>query len=152
MSVIRVHKTANFTVMSNYHFKEKPIAEKPILVCPTSAKPIEEKPTQLNTNLIKNLYNQLYNELNTKDEELIGLYKEYISVRENMKAPLNEVSLEKLINRAKRLSNNNPRVEKILLETAIINGWKNIYPPRESELERMNQEVQSELREMFGLE
>ena len=28
MSVIRVHKTANFTVMSNYHFKEKKMSLK----------------------------------------------------------------------------------------------------------------------------
>ena len=28
MSVIRVHKTSNFTVMSNYHFKEKKMSLK----------------------------------------------------------------------------------------------------------------------------
>ena len=28
MSVMRVHKTANFTVMSNYHFKEKKMSLK----------------------------------------------------------------------------------------------------------------------------
>lgn len=229
MSVIRVHKTANFTVMSNYHFKEKkmslkakgllslmlslpddwdysvaglatlskdgkdsimsalgelekfrylertrltddkgrfagieynifeqpqekPVADNPILDCPTSAEPILEKPQQLNTNLINYLYDKLFTLLNTNDPELIALYRDYIDTRDKMKAPLTELSLEKLINRAKRLSNNNVRIEKILLESAIINGWKNIYPPRESELERMNQETQRELRSLFGLE
>lgn len=28
MSIVRVHKTANFTVMSNYHFKEKKMSLK----------------------------------------------------------------------------------------------------------------------------
>lgn len=28
MSIVRVHKTANFTVMSNYHFKERKMSLK----------------------------------------------------------------------------------------------------------------------------
>lgn len=229
MSVIRVHKTANFTVMSNYHFKEKkmslkakgllslmlslpddwdysvaglatlskdgkdsimsalgelekfrylerkrltdekgrfagieynifeqpqemPVADNPILDCPTKAEPISAEPQQLNTYLINNLKDKVFELLNTNDPELISLYREYIDSREKMNAPLNELSLEKLISRAKRLSNDNVRIEKILLESAIINGWKNIYPPRESEIERMNADMRNELRDLFGLE
>lgn len=229
MSVIRVHKTANFTVMSNYHFKEKkmslkakgllslmlslpddwdysvaglttlskdgkdsvmsalgelekfgylertrliddkgrfagieynifeqpqekPVAEKPILDCPTSASPISAEPQQSNTNSINYLLDEIFTLLSTNDPELIHLYREYAIARENMGAPLNKLSLEKLIDRAKRLSNGNTRVEKVLLESAIINGWKNIYPPRESELARMNDDIKDELRNMFGLE
>ena len=69
-----------------------------------------------------------------------------------MNAPLTETGLTKLIDRAKRLSNNNIRIEKVLLETAIINNWKNVYPPRESELARLNEDIRNELRDMFGLE
>lgn len=231
MSVIRVHKTANFTVMSNYHFKErkmslkakgmlslmlslpedwdytvaglvtlssdgkdsvnsalkelekfgyltrtrvtnskgqfagmeynifeqpqeKPIADKPIQGNPIQDKPMQEKQPQLNTNSINNLFDLIFIELSTKqkDAELIALYRDYIKMREEMNAPLNELSLKKLIDRAKRLSNNNIRIEKVLLETAIINNWKNIYPPRESELARMNEDMQDELRGLFGLE
>jgi hypothetical protein len=90
--------------------------------------------------------------LNTKDEELLKLYQQYIQVRNEMNAPLNETSLEKLITRAKRLSHDNIRVEKVLLETAIINNWKNVYPPRESELTRLNADLQNTMRDLFGLE
>ena len=43
-------------------------------------------------------------------------------------------------------------VEKVLLETALINGWKNVYLPREQEVEAINGAVADDLRAMFGLE
>lgn len=231
MSVIRVHKTANFTVMSNYHFKErkmslkakgllslmlslpddwdysiaglttlskdgkdgvmsalgelekfgyltrtrltndkgqfagveyniyeqpqeKPISEKPNSANENAEKPNSEKPAQLNTNSINHLFDKVFMELSTKkkDVELIALYREYIQMREEINAPLTETGLIKLIDRAKRLSKENIRVEKVLLETAIINNWKNVYPPRESELERLGEDMRDEMRGMFGLE
>jgi hypothetical protein len=229
MSVFRINKTQNYTVMSNHHFKEKkmslkakgllslmlslpddwdysisglatlskdgkdsimsalselekfgyltrtrltddkgrfagveynifevpqskePIAEKPNSANENSEKSNSEKPAQLNTNLINYLSNKLFNELSTNDVELLELYQQYIKVREDMNAPLNETSLDKLIDRAKRLSNDNIRIEKVLLESAIINNWKNVYPPRESELARINTDLHNELRDLFGL-
>ena len=230
MSVFRINKTQNYTVMSNHHFKEKkmslkakgllslmlslpddwdysisglatlskdgkdsimsalaelekfgyltrkrltnekgqfagveynifeipqpkdPIAEKPNEENENSENSNAEKPAQLNTNLTNHLFNELYNLLNTKDEGLLELYQQYIQVRNEMNAPLNETSLEKLIARAKRLSNDDIRIEKVLLETAIINNWKNVYPPRESEIARLNADLQNTMRDLFGLE
>ena len=230
MSIMRVHKTSNFTVMSNYHFKEKkmslkakgllslmlslpddwdysvaglatlskdgkdsimsalqelekfgyltrvrltndkgqfagieyniyekpqpqnPISEKPISDNENSEKPISEEPQQLNTNSIKNLNNQLCNELNTKDEELVELYQQYIQMRDNIKAPLTELGLRKLIDRCERLSKNNIRVQKIILETAIINNWKNVYLPREEELQAVTNEIADDLRSLLGID
>lgn len=229
VSVIRVHKTANFTVMSNYHFKEKkmslkskgllslmlslpedwdysvsglatlskdgkdsvmsalgelekfgyltrtrltnskgqfagieynifeepqkkPVAENPISANENAENPISEKPAQSNTYHIKELKDKLFTELNTNDPELIAAYRDYIDVRNEMNAPLTETGLTKLIERAKRLSNGNGRIEKVLLETAIINNWKNIYPPRESELARLSEDLRGEIKDMFGLE
>ena len=229
MSVVRVHKNANFTVMSNYHFKEKkmslkskgllslmlslpddwdytvaglvtlstdgkdsvnsalkelesfgyltrtrltdakgrfagieyniyenpqenPIADKPISAMPIQDKPISEKQPQLNTNSINNLFNKLFMLLNTKDEQLVMLYQEYIRVRENMKAPLTEIGLEKLVERCERLSKYNVKVQKAILEAAIINNWKNVYLPRESELDAITEEFRDEFKGMFGLD
>ena len=230
MSVFRINKTNNYTVMSNHHFKEKKMSLKAkgllslmlslpddwdysisglatlskdgkdsimsalaelekfgyltrtrltnekgqfagieynIFEIPQPKNPISEKsneenenaensnsekPAQLNTNLTNHLFNLFTNQLSTKDGELLELYQQYIQLREDMKAPLNETSLEKLISRAKKLSNNNIRIEKVLLENAIINNWKNVYPPRESELARLNDDLQNELRDLFGLE
>lgn len=229
MSVVRVHKNSNFTVMSNYHFKEKkmslkakgllslmlslpddwdysiaglttlskdgrdgvmsalgelekfgylartrltndkgqfagveyniyespqekPVSEKPNEENSTLENPNSEKRDQLNTNSINNLFDLLFIELSTKDVELIAAYRDYIKMREEIGAPLNETSLKKLIARANRLSKDNIRIEKILLENATINQWKNVYPPRESELEHMSKEIRSELEAYFGLE
>jgi hypothetical protein len=230
MSVIRINKTNNFTVMSNFHFREKdmslkakgllslmlslpndwdysvsglvklskdgkdsvmsalaelenfgyltrtrttnskgqfngieynifeepqpqkPIADNPILENENTEKPISAKPPQLNTNSIKHLNNQLYDLLTTKDERLLELYKEYIEMREKMNAPLTATGLENLISRCERLSKNNIRIQKILLENAIINNWKSVYLPREEELEQVNKEYVNEFKSFFELE
>lgn len=229
MSVMRVHKTANFTVMSNYHFRERkmslkakgllslmlslpddwdysvaglttlskdgkdgvmtalaelekfgyltrervvndrgqfdgieyniyerpqenPSAEKPILEKPIEANPIAEKATQSNTNQLNNLYNKLLYLLNTKDMELVELYQEYINNRESNKNPLTEKGLERLVARAKRLSKGNGRVEKEMIDASIRNNWKDIYLPRETEMEIIKNEGLDELRAFYGIE
>lgn len=86
------------------------------------------------------------------DIELIELYRDYIDMRIGIDAPLTPRSLKMLINRAKRLSQGNIRVEKVLVENAVINSWKNIFPPKASELEHINKDTQRDLRAMFGLE
>lgn len=226
MSVMRVHKTANFTVMSNYHFKEKkmslkakgllslmlslpedwdysvaglttlskdgkdgvmtalaelekfgyltrtrlvndkgqfdgveyniyeqpqekPVAEKPISENENSEKPISENPQQLNTNSIKDLNNKILNILNTKDEELLELYQTYIELR---KSTLSLKGLERLVARAKRLSKGNVRIEKEMLDASIRNNWKDIYLPKEAELEFIKNEGLEELRAFYGIE
>lgn len=225
MSVMRVHKTANFTVMSNYHFKEKKMSlkakgllslmlslpedwdysiagltslskdgrdgvmtalaelekfgyltrtrlvndkgqfdgveynifeqpqEKPVSEIPNSANSISENsnsenPTQLNTNSIKDLNNKILNILNTKDEELIELYQSYIELR---KSTLSLKGLERLVARAKRLSKGNVRIEKEMLDASIRNNWKDIYLPKEQELEFIKNEGLDELRAFYGL-
>ena len=230
MSVFRINKTNNYTVMSNHHFKEKkmslkakgllslmlslpddwdysisglatlskdgkdsimsalaelekfgyltrtrltnekgqfagveynifeipqpknPISEKPNEENENSENSNSEKPAQLNTNLTNHLLNEIFTLLNTKDAELIAAYREYIKMRDKINSPLTEMGLEKLIERAKRLSKGNERIEKLLLESAIINNWKNVYPPRESELERMSDDMRSEMKAFFGLD
>ena len=230
MSVIRIHKTNNFTVMSNYHFKEKkmslkakgllslmlslpddwnysisglvmlskdgkdsvmtalaelekfgyltrtqtinargqfsgieynifeqpqankPIAEKQNSEIQISEKSNSEKPPQLNTNQLNNLFNKLLYELNTQDMELVELYQEYIQNRETSKNPLTEKGLERLIARAKRLSKNNVRIEKEMLDAAIRNNWKDIYLPKEAELEIIKNEGIDELKAFYGID
>lgn len=232
MSVFRINKTANYTVMSNHHFKEKkmslkakgllslmlslpddwdysisglatlskdgkdsimsalaelekfgyltrkrltndkgqfagveynifevpqpkePVAEKPNEDNENSENSNAEKPAQLNTNLTNPLLDEIFNVLSTKeyDAELIALYREYIQMRESIKSPITKVGLEKLVARAKELSKDSIRIEKVLLETAIINNWKNVYPPRESELARLSDGLRMEMRDYFGLE
>lgn len=230
MSIMRVHKTSNFTVMSNYHFKERkmslkakgllslmlslpddwdysvsglatlskdgkdsvmsalgelekfgylsrqrlvndkgqfagieyniyeqpqtenPISANPILEKEKAEKPITENPAQLNTNSINNLLNELYILLNTKEGELVELYTDYIKMREEINSALTPIGLKKLVERVDKLSNSNVRIKRLLLETATIKNWKNVYLPNESELENLNKETQRDLRELLGLD
>jgi hypothetical protein len=131
---------------------KKPVAENTNEGNENAGNPNAENRTQSNTNSINYLLDKIYDLLNTNDPELLTLYREYIKARDNMNAPLTESGLESLIKRAKRLSKNNVRVEKIILESAIINGWKNVYMPRETELQAITQEITDELRGFFGLE
>lgn len=84
--------------------------------------------------------------------DLIELYWSYIDLRKGMDAPLTAKGLEMLIARCERLSKNNIRVQKLLLENAIINGWKNVFLPKESELESITQEYRDDIKNLLGIE
>ena len=84
--------------------------------------------------------------------ELLELYKDYIEMRKDIGAPLNAKGLQMLIKRNERLSKNNVRVQCVLLENAIMNQWKNVFLPSESELEVAGSGRKEDMREFFGLE
>lgn len=120
-----------------------------------------EKPPLLNTKFTKNSFNKEFKELNTKEieleavlleavvnEDLRELYRDYIEMRENIEAPLTPRGLSMLIQRNERLSNLNLDIQKILLETAIINNWKNIYSPNEDNVPKAVRENKS-LRTLY---
>lgn len=247
MSIMRVHKTKNFTVMSNYHFKEKEMSLKakgllslmlslpddwnysisglvtlskdgkdsvmsalaelekfgylkrdrttdskgrfsgveyniyeepqvdiPVADNQNSEKEDEEKQNsenqpQLNTNKIKDLNNKELIELNTKEEgelnrvaiedilseikdyELKNLYIDYIEMRKDIKSPLTRRGLEMLITRCERLSDFNIGIQKALLETAIINNWRNVYTPRAEEKIGRNGRLE-ELKKFYAID
>ena len=85
-------------------------------------------------------------------DSLKALYKDYIELRVSIEAPLTKRGLKMLIERCERLSNNNVKVQELLLESAIINGWKNVYLPNEAEINAVNQQTANDLRAMFGLD
>ena len=66
-----------------------------------------------------------------EDQELKKLYEEYLKMRELIRAPMTECAVESLIRRVNDLEPNNVGRQKKLLETAILNGWKNVYPVRD---------------------
>lgn len=230
MSVVRVHKNANFTVMSNYHFKEKKMSLKAkgllslmlslpddwnysisglvtlskdgkdsvmsalaeleefgylvrnrtinnkgqfsgieynIYEQPQRDNPSAEtqkadnqqednantdKPPQLITKLTKDLSNKefkksnkktkstdlsIFNEIlvEIKDNELTQLYKDFIEHREIMGAPLTVRAFAMLVDRCERISNFDIEIQKQLIETAIVSGWKNLFAPKEQKQE-----------------
>lgn len=62
------------------------------------------------------------------DADLKGLYLEYIKMRKLIKAPMTDRALQMLINKVNDLEPNNIANQKKLLETAIMNNWKSVYP------------------------
>lgn len=242
MSVFRINKNNNFTVMSNYHFKEKdmslkakgllslmlslpddwnynlaglvrlskdgkdgvmsalgelekfgylkrlrtqdtkgrftgieyhiyeqpqqdnPVADNTKADSPNSVKGNSENQALLNTKLNKYTNdNKNTKELSTnsialedaievleviKDNELRNLYIDYIEARRIMNAPLTPRGLEMLMTRCERLSNFDVNVQKALLETAIINNWRNVYAPKEEEMRGRNKTL-DELRKFY---
>jgi len=100
----------------------------------------------------QNLYIELEAILNSsvKNEHLRTLYNEYIAMRKSINHPLTERGLKMLITRCERLSNMNIRVQKLLLENAIINNWKNVYLPKEEEVKTANASVLNELKNFYG--
>ena len=119
-----------------------------------------EEPPQLNTKLNQGT-NGIKNtkELSTKeveealsditDIELKDLYLDYIEQRKNTGAPLTKRGLDMLIARCERLSEFNINVQKALLETAIINNWRNVYAPKEEERRGRNSKVE-ELKKFYS--
>ena len=242
MSVIRIHKTNNFTVMSNYHFKEKkmslkakgllslmlslpddwnysvtglvklskdgkdsvmtalaelekfgylsrnqlfnekgqfsgveyhiyeepqqekPITEKQNAEKQNAEKQNAEKPPQLNTNLIKDLKNKDINISNTnaladdllevllaiEDDELRELYHDYILWRNETDAPLTERGLKMLIARCERLSDFDTSIQRAMIETALIQGWKNVFKPKPEEQMGRNALAEEHKKILFG--
>ena len=241
MTIFRIHKTDNYTVMSNHHFKERAMSLKAkgllslmlslpdtwnysisglvtlskdgkdsvmsalaelekfkylerkqitndkgqfagveynIFEIPREEKAITDKEKSAIQSAVKSnaenqhllstkesiTNNQVLNVSNKEKEkidnllmgvgntELIELYWDYIDLRKGMDAPLTAKGLEMLIARCERLSKNNVRVQKLLLENAIINGWKNVFLPKESELETITQEYRDDIKSLLGIE
>lgn len=223
MSIMRIHKTKNFTIMSNFHFKEKamslkakgllslmlslpddwnysisglvklskdgkdsvmsalaelekfgylkrtrltnekgqfqgveydifeePQPEIPVADNQNEGNQNEENANagdqpQLNTKLTKDSFNKEFKEQNTKEElysvihnnvafeALIPYFKSYVDMREDIGAPLSPSGLEMLIQRCTRLAKYNIDKQRVMLEAATINGWKNIYSPNDND-------------------
>lgn len=83
---------------------------------------------------------------------LIPLYKDYLETRKSIQAPLSERGLKMLITRCNKLSNGNITVQKLMLENAIMNGWKNIYKPKEQEITAALEAQTDELKSFYGLQ
>ena len=241
MSVIRIHKTKNFTVMSNYHFKEKDMSlkakgllslmlslpddwnysisglvklskdgkdsvmsalaelekfgylnrtqqfnekgqfngieyniyEEPQREKPTAASPISdeqkaakqdaEKRGQLNINQLRTNENKDIKELSTiteaelfdillmfDDIELAELYREYVEWRNTTDAPLTKQGLKMLIKRCERLSGFDVSIQKAMIETSLIQGWKNVFSPKPEEQRGVNSVAEEHAKILFG--
>ena len=79
----------------------------------------------------KNGYDELLSSV--EDDSLRDLYYEYIKMRKLIKAPMTDRALQMLINKVNELEPNSIERQKKLLQTAIMNNWKSVYPLKEGE-------------------
>lgn len=66
------------------------------------------------------------------NDSLRELYLEYIKMRKMIKAPMTDRALTMLIKKVNELEPTNIDRQKRLLETAIMNNWKSVYPLKDN--------------------
>lgn len=66
----------------------------------------------------------------TENEQLREAYREFVKMRKLKKDPMTNHALKLLIGKVNKLSGGNEQCAKDLLDEAIINGWKSVYPPK----------------------
>lgn len=110
---------------------------------PIEILPIENQP-QLNTNISntnilstkdkkkerKSSYDEILSFI--EDESLKELYLEYIKMRKLIKSPMTDRALTMLIEKVNKLEPYDIERQKRLLETAIMNNWKSVYPLKDN--------------------
>ena len=156
-----------------YNIYEQPQTENPITAKQDAAKQNAAKANAenrelLNTNLIKEKDNKDIKVSNTKqqeaisegemygilveidDTELAELYREYTEWRSTTDAPLTKQGLKMLIKRCERLSEFNVATQKAMVETALIQGWKNVFSPKQEERKGIHDVLEEHGRILFG--
>lgn len=125
----------------DYTVYEEPQRENPISEKQHEENQNSENPQQLSTKGIKSSSKEEdTKELNTEEfeqviasyvpyESLKDYYRNYIKMRDSIGSPLTTSGLYTLIQRCHRLTGHNINKQRIMLETATINGWKNVYAP-----------------------
>lgn len=123
--------------------------------------PVENQP-QLNINKenIKeeNINNDLYI---LEQEEIINnsvenptlraLYFQYVEMRKSINSPLSARGLKMLITRCSNLSEGNFLIQKLMLENAIMNQWKNLYRPNEQEVQSALKVELNDIKSFLGI-
>lgn len=82
---------------------------------------------------------------------LLDLYKQYLDIRKSINAPLTDRGLKMLITRCEKLSNGNITVQRLMLENAVMNQWKNLYKPKQQEIDAALTANTDELKSFYGI-
>jgi hypothetical protein len=99
----------------------------------------------------KELNNNLYILEERLTPEISKLFKEYLEMREEEKMPVTKRGLQTLLNRLEELSNGNTQIQKMMLENAIMNKWKNLFRPTDQEIAAHSKALVETLRSFYGI-
>lgn len=78
----------------------------------------------------KSGYDEILSQI--EDDSLKECYLDYIKMRQMIKAPMTDRALTMLINKVNELEPNSVDRQKKMLETAIMNNWKSVYPLKDN--------------------
>ena len=84
------------------------------------------------------------------DDGLRELYQEYIKMRKLIKSPMTVKALTMLINKVNSLESTIER-QKMLLETAIMNNWKSVYPLKDEVRKGTSIAIKDEKSDLEGV-
>lgn len=106
---------------------------------------------------LKSIEEESIKEINLYIEEhayaaIWTLLYEYLEMRKEIEAPLTLKGLKMLLTRIEKLSNGNVGIQRLMLENAIMNKWKNVYKPKAQEIEANNEAQTNELKSFYGLQ
>jgi hypothetical protein len=76
---------------------------------------------------------------------------DYLEMRKEIGAELTERGLKLLLKRLDKLSNNNINIQRLMLENAIQSQWKNVYLPKDQEIEAAGKALKNELKTFYGI-
>jgi hypothetical protein len=76
---------------------------------------------------------------------------DYLEMRKEIGAELTERGLKLLLKRLDKLTNNNINIQRLMLENAIQNQWKNVYLPKDQEIQAANKALKNELKTFYGI-
>lgn len=101
----------------------------------------------------ENLYIELEEILHSQIEDrgLLMRYRDYIEMRKSINSPLTPRGLKMLITRCTNLSHNNLTVQKLMIDNATMNQWKNVYRPKDQEIEAVLNATIADHKSFFGL-
>ena len=86
-----------------------------------------------------------------EDRGLQMRYRDYIEMRKSINSPLTPRGLKMLITRCANLSHNNLTVQKLMIDNATMNQWKNVYRPKDQEIEAELNATIRDHKSFFGL-
>ena len=83
-----------------------------------------------------------------EDQQLKDTYLEYIKMRKMIKSPMTDRALQMLINKVNELEPYDVERQRALLEQAILNNWKSVYPLKEQQSARPTYQKQTKADEL----
>lgn len=102
---------------------------------------IEEYKNNKNINIINNINNK--EQQYFTDEKLNSTFNEYLNLRNKMKMQNTERAIQLLIN---KLEPYDDGIKILMLENAIVNNWKSVYPLKENTIDTLKRLIEDEER------